>query len=427
MSALRLTALIAATVGLALSASAQSLAIVGGKVWTGTSQGTLENGTVIIADGQVVSVGPASAATVPAGALVVDAKGKWVTPGFISAFSRTGMVEVDAEESTDDTSASSSDYSVALDAADGFNPDATAIDVTRIEGITRIVVAPEASSNLFAGQGFITDTSGAVDSDIIRGAFLLVSLGERGASLAGGSRSAAWAQLRAALDDAASYPARYIASNDGTALNRVDAGALRAAATGDELILIEAQKATDLLAIMEFARQNPALRIAIVGADEGWRVAPQLAAAGIPVIVDAFSNLPASFEQLAATSENAARLVDAGVKVAIVNLGDNSHQARLAIQVAGNAVANGMSHEDAMRALTTVPAGIFGMQGLGVIGPGARADVVVWDGDPLEITTSPDDVLIDGVIQSKETRQTELRDRYLKLDEHNRPLAYVKP
>ena len=80
-----------------------------------------------------------------------------------------------------------------------------------------------------------------------------------------------------------------------------------------------------------------------------------------------------------------------------------------------------------MKALTTAPAEIFGLSGLGVIGPGARADIVVWDGDPLEVTSNPDVVMIDGDVQSLETRQTELRDRYLKLDESGRPLAYVKP
>ncbi len=245
--------------------------------------------------------------------------------------------------------------------------------------------------------------------------------------MAGGSRPAAWAQFRAALDDADAYPARYFTSNEGTALGRVDAEALGPASRGEQLILIEAHKASDLNAIMDFAAANPDLKIALVGADEGWRVAARLARSGIPVIVDAFSNLPASFEQLGATAENASRMMEAGVTVAISHLGDSSHQARLAIQVAGNAVANGMSHDDAMKALTTAPAEIFGLQGLGVIGPGARADIVVWDGDPLEITSNPDVVIIDGDIQSLKTRQTELRDRYLKLDEHNRPLAYVKP
>lgn len=426
MSAQRIASLLAAAACLALPALAKPIAIVGGDIWTGTSEGTISKGVVLVDNGRVVSVNPAGS-PVPVDASIVDASGKWVTPGLISAFSRTGIVEVDAEDATNDISASGSDYSVALDAADGFNPDATSVAVTRIEGFTRIAVAPSASANLFAGQGFVADTSGEADTDISRKAFLFMSLGERGAALAGGSRPAAWAQLRAALDDARAYPARYLASNEGTALGRVDAAALVRAARGDQLILIEAQKASDLNAIMDFAEANRDLRIAIVGADEGWRVAPRLAASGIPVIVDAFSNLPASFEQLGATAENAARLMEAGVTVAIAHLGSSSHQARLSTQVAGNAVANGLSHEDAMKALTTYPAQIFGLRGLGVIGPGARADIVVWDGDPLDVTSNPDVVMIDGKVQSLTTRQTQLRDRYLNLDESTRPLAYVKP
>ena len=426
MSARHIAGLIAVVASLALPVVAEPVAIVGGKVWTGTRQGTVPSGVIVIDKGRVVSVDKAGS-PVPLDATVIDAGGKWVTPGIISAFSRIGIVEVDAEKPTDDTSAGESDFSVALDAADGFNPDATAIAVTRIEGITRVVVAPEASSNLFAGQGFVADTSGSVDTEIDRKAFLLVSLGEEGASLAGGSRPAAWAQLRASLDDAKSYPARYLASNEGTALDRVDAGALVPAARGQQLILIEANKASDLNAIMDFAEANKDLDIAIVGADEGWRVAPRLAKAGIPVIVDSYSNLPASFERLGATGENAARLRAAGVTVAIAAISDGTHNARLAMQIAGNAVANGLSHEDAMEALTTAPAAIFGLQGLGVIGPGSRADIVVWDGDPLEVTSNPDVVMIDGVVQSMVTRQSELRDRYLKLDKRDLPLAYVKP
>ena len=426
MSARHIASLIAVVASLALPVVAEPVAIVGGKVWTGTRQGTVASAVIVIDKGRVVSVDKAGS-PVPLEATVIDAGGKWVTPGIISAFSRIGIVEVDAENTTDDTSAGESDYSVALDAADGFNADATAIAVTRIEGITRIVVAPEATSNLFAGQGFIADTSGSVDTEIDRKAFLLVSMGEQGASLAGGSRPAAWAQLRAALDDAKAYPARYLASNEGTALDRVDAAALVPAAKGQQLILIEANKASDLNAIMDFAEPQKYLDISIVAADEGWRVAPRLAKAGIPVIVDSYSNLPASFERLGATGENAARLRAAGVTVAIAAISDGTHNARLAMQIAGNAVANGLSHDDAMEALTTTPAAIFGLQGLGVIGPGSRADIVVWDGDPLEVTSNPDVVMIDGEVQSMVTRQSELRDRYLKLDERERPLAYVKP
>ncbi len=408
-----------AAVCLAPIAAAEPVALLGEKVWTGTAQGTLTNGVVVIDEGRIVSVGTGAA---PAG--MPQVKAKWVTPGLISAFSRTGITEVPGEKSANDTGAGGSPFSAALIASDGFNPDATPIAVTRLEGFTRIAVAPDARSKLFAGQGFLADTSGLPGSVFQDRAFAFIVLGERGASLSGGSRPAAWAALRGAFDDVRFFTARYMTHNDGNVLTRMDAQAFMPAVKGEQLILIDARRASDIEAVMDFKQENPMLKIAIVGADEGWRVADRLAAMKIPVIVDAFSNLPASFSQLAATSENAGRLAKAGVPVAIVNLDDSSHQARLAAQIAGNAVANGLPFDTAMKALTTVPAEIFGMSGLGVLAPGARADVVAWDGDPLEITSAPTAVFIDGVSEPMESRQTKLRDRYLDLDHTDRPLAY---
>lgn len=410
-----------AALSVAPAAAAEPVAILGEKVWTGTAQGTLTNGIVVIDGGTIVSVGTGAA---PAG--MPQVKAKWVTPGLISAFSRTGITEVPGEQSANDTGASGSPFSAALNAADGFNPDATPVAVTRLEGFTRIAVAPDARSKLFAGQGFLADTSGLPGSVFKDRAFAFIVLGERGASLSGGSRPAAWAALRGAFDDVRFFTARYMTHNDGNVLTRMDAQAFMPAVKGEQLILIDARRASDLEAVMDFKQENPMLKIAIVGADEGWRVADRLAAMKIPIILDAFSNLPASFSQLAATSENAARLAKAGVPVAIVNLDDSSHQARLATQIAGNAVANGLPFDTAMKALTTVPAEIFGMSGLGVLAPGARADVVAWDGDPLEITSAPTAVFIDGVSEPMESRQTKLRDRYLSLDTSERPLAYKR-
>ena len=410
-----------AALGAASVAAAQPVAVYGKNVWTGTAQGTITDGVVVIDNGRVVSVGKAPGA-VPAGAAEVRAE--WVTPGLISGFSRTGLSEVSGVDDTNDAGAGSSDFSAALNAADGFNPDATSVAVTRLAGFTRLAVAPQASSKLFGGQGFLAETSGLTGSVFRDRAFAFIVLGEPGANLAGGSRPAAWASLRGAFDDVRFFGARYMTHNEGNVLTRMDAQALMPAVKGEQLIVFQASRASDLNSIMDFKEQNPALRIAIVGADEGWRVARRLAALDIPVIVDAFSNLPASFSQLASTSENAKRLSEAGVTVAIVNLDNDSHLARLATQIAGNAVANGMSHDAAMRSLTTAPAEIFGMTGLGTLAPGARADVVAWDGDPLEVTSAPTAVYIDGEAQPMESRQTRLRDRYRNLDESERPLAF---
>ncbi|MCH9751548.1 MAG: amidohydrolase family protein [Alphaproteobacteria bacterium] len=412
----------AAAATLTLGAGAQNIAITNAKVWTGTDAGTLENANIYISNGEISGLGVNFAP--PSGTELIDAEGNWVTPGIFSPFSRTGIVEVGAEDSTNDTNAAGSPFSVALRAADGFNPAATPVGVTRIEGVTRIAVAPSTGGSMIAGQGFIADTSGAADSISDDRAFVFIDLGEGGAGLAGGSRSAAWAALRGAFADARGYPARFMAHNEGDTLTRADAQAFGRAVRGQQLILISAHRASDLRLVMDLKQENPNLNLAIVGADEGWIVADELAAANIPVIVDPFQNLPASFSQLGATSKNAERLIAAGVPTAFSYLGDNGHQARLVLQSAGNAAANGVGFDDAMAAMTTVPAAIFGVDNSGTIERGSTADLVIWDGDPLEITSAPVAVFIDGEVQSLESRQTKLRDRYLELDESEKPLAY---
>lgn len=412
----------AAAATLTLGAGAQNIAITNAKVWTGTDSGTLENANIYISNGEISGLGVNFAP--PSGTELIDAEGNWVTPGIFSPFSRTGIVEVGAEDSTNDTNAAGSPFSVALRAADGFNPAATPVDVTRIEGVTRIAVAPSTGGSMIAGQGFLADTSGDADSISDDRAFVFIDLGEGGAGLAGGSRSAAWAALRGAFADARGYPARFMAHNEGDTLTRADAQAFGRAVRGQQLILISAHRASDLRLVMDLKQENPNLNLAIVGADEGWIVADELAAANIPVIVDPFQNLPASFSQLGATSKNAERLIAAGVPTAFSYLGDNGHQARLVLQSAGNAAANGVGFDDAMAAMTTVPAAIFGVDNSGTIERGSTADLVIWDGDPLEITSAPVAVFIDGEVQSLESRQTKLRDRYLELDESEKPLAY---
>lgn len=414
-----------AALTLAAPVFAETVAITGGTVWTGTQDAPIENGVVLIVDDKVVAVGN-SRLSVPSNATVIDADGGWITPGIFVPFSRTGLVEVGAEATTNDTSAQEGKYSAALNAADSFNPSATTIDVTRIEGVTRIAVAPANGNSIFAGRGFVADTSGGADSITRESVFQLLSLGENGAGISGGSRSAAWATLRAAIDDAVNFTGRYITSPHGAALNRVDAEALAPAARGQQLLLVRMHRASDIRRLIEMQADYPALNVAIVGATEGWIVADELAEAGIPVIIDPFDNLPASFEQLGATSHNAERLIDAGVVTAFAHLGNDAHQSRLVLQSAGNAVANGVSRGDAMRSITTVPADIFGFSDLGRLSSGAIADIVVWDGDPLEITSAPTHVLIDGEEQSIESRQTLLRDRYLSLEGGDLPLAYRK-
>ena len=157
------------------------------------------------------------------------------------------------------------------------------------------------------------------------------------------------------------------------------------------------------------------MRVAVVGGTEAWKLAPQLAAAKVPVFVDPLANLPADFDQIGASMENAARMRAAGVPVGFTQAGDASHHARKMRQLAGNAVAAGLPWEDGLAGLTRAPAEAFGVADqLGRIAPGQRADLVLWNGDPLEVNSVAVQVWMDGKAIPMRSRQTELRDRYLR-------------
>jgi imidazolonepropionase-like amidohydrolase len=404
------------------AALAQPVAITGGKVVTNTAQGILENATVVINNGRIVSVGLAAP---PVGARVVDARGKWVTPGLFAAFSRVGLSEIDAEDSTEDTSAPTSKFQASLNAADAFNPYDTAIAVTRIEGITRAAIVGAPGEGLFGGFGALVDTTGGFNSLQSREAFMFAQLGESGAAAAGGSRAASWMWLLTAIDDAKAYPRGFDDDGEGDILNRKEAMALKPVVGGKLPLMLEAYRAGDILQVISLQKREPKLKLIILGAAEGWRVADALAASKIPMIINPLTNLPDRFEILAATLENAARLSKAGVIVAIADPNEATHNTRFIQQLAGNAVANGMPWSDAFAAISKNAAALYGRTDLGVLAPNATADVVIWDADPLELMSSPDAVYIAGVETSMKSRQTLLRDRYTNLREPM-PQAYER-
>ena len=178
------------------------------------------------------------------------------------------------------------------------------------------------------------------------------------------------------------------------------------------LMVVDGNRASDIVQLLRWAKRHN-VRVAISGAVEAWKVADQLAAAKVPVFVDTLADLPGDFDQIGATLENAARLRAAGVQVAIQGAG--SHHARKVRQMAGVAVANGLSWEDGLAALTRIPAEAFGVADeFGSIAPGRRGDLVLWDGDPLDVTSVAQQVWLDGRAIPMRSRQTELRDRYLR-------------
>ncbi|TMJ10876.1 MAG: amidohydrolase [Alphaproteobacteria bacterium] len=400
----------------AMPAAAQTLAITGGRVVIGDGSEPIDGGTVVIRDGRVVAAGANVA--VPPGAQVVDARGKWVTPGVVAGFSRIGLVEVDAVDATNDTQANNSPFNAALDIAPAINPEATAVAVSRAAGVTRAVVSPSTGRSIFGGQGAVIDLGGDMHPITRARLFQYVELGEDGAGDAGGSRASAHAMLRNALREAREL-SRPGGRPDDVLLTRADATALVEVLAGRQLLLVHAERTSDILQVLALRTEFPTLRIVLVGATEGWRVAREIASAHVPVIANALNDLPASFEQVSATQSNVGRMRAAGVTVAIGMLNDDeARQVRLSTQYAGNLVAlthvpgaTGLTWSQAFQAISSAPAG-------------RRGDVVIWDGDPLELATGVDAVWIDGVRQSLENRQTRLRDRYRQPQEGNLPHSY---
>ena len=438
-------------------AVAETIAITGGRVVVGDGSAPIDGGTVVIRDGRVVAAG--AGVGVPAGATVFDASGKWVTPGIVAGFSRIGLVEVDAVDATNDVQASNSPFSAAIDVVPAINPEAASIAVNRAAGVTRAVVSPATARSIFAGQGAVIDLGGDMDAITRARAFQFIELGEEGASDAGGSRASAHALLRNALREARDLrlpigsggqrqpagdaPIEDISENpyilpdarrsEDVLLTRFDAAALVPVLQGRQLLLVHVERASDILQTLALKREFPRLRLVLVGASEGWRVADRIAAAGVPVIANALNDLPASFEQLSATQSNVGRMRAAGIEVAIGMINDDeARQVRVSTQYAGNLVGigripghTGLSWDEAFAAISSRPAEAIGLGGeIGSLRPGRRADVVIWDGDPLELSTGVEAVWIDGVRQSLENRQTRLRDRYRQPQEGALPHAY---
>lgn len=426
--------LLSAAALVALPAAAQDVAITNAKLVIGDGSAPIERGTVVVRGGKVVAAGAGVA--VPAGIERIDAAGRWVTPGIIAAFSRVGLVEVDAVAGTNDRSATRSRFSAGLDIAPALNPMGSPVAVNRAAGVTRAIVAPGPSSNLFAGQGAVVDL--ADDNDMVTKprALQFVAFGEDGSAKAGGSRAATFLLFREQLLAARSYarnPAALAQWGNDAMIQRADADALVRVIDGTTPLFVRVDRGADILNVLKLKGEFPALKLVLVGATEGWLVARDVAAARVPVILSPLTDLPGSFEQLGATQSNAGRLKAAGVDVSVgVFDDDDAHKMGYATQYAGNLVAltrlpgaSGLNWDQAFAALTSAPARAVGLDGsIGSLKIGRVGDVVIWDDDPLELGSRPTAIWIDGKRQSLTTRQDRLRDRYATPQEGALPKAY---
>ncbi|MCP4006047.1 MAG: amidohydrolase family protein [bacterium] len=384
-----------------------TLALVGGTVHTGTGP-AIENATLLIEGNRVEAVG--TDLSIPADAERIDVRGRIITPGFVDASSRLGVNEVSLEASSVEATLPKDHDPIraALRVVDTFNPASFTLPAARAAGITSAVVMP--SGGLVSGVSIWADL---IEEQPVRSAALALHVNV-GSGRGRGSRSVAFLRLREAFQDARVYHGNrgpYIARRlRNLSVSAADVEVLRRALDGELPVVFAVDRASDIETVLAFAREHR-LSAVLSGAAEGWRVADAIAKAKVPVIVNPLLNLPSSFSRLQSRSDNALRLHQAGVRVVFAQAGA-SHLAHRLRHIAGVAVANNYPPEAAMAAITRNPARVFGMKDTGTLRKGALANLVVWNGDPFELTTWAERVFVRGVEVDLQTRQDLLTERY---------------
>jgi imidazolonepropionase-like amidohydrolase len=395
--------------------AAAAIALSGATVYTGSGE-PIADATLLIEGERVSAVGPR--VSLPRNAQVIDARGAVITPGLIDACSRLGLEEIATEPTAIEASLASGAEGVgaALRAADGFDPRSTTLRWALAGGLTGAAIVP--LGGLVSGQSAWVELAGP---EPVRRASLALHVsigaygGEAGEPARAGARTRAFAQLRALFSDARIYRGNrgpYLSGRlRPLSIPAADLEVLARALGGELPVVFHVERSADIARVIEIALREK-LHAVLAGAAEGWLVADRIAQAQLPVILDPLDNLPASFDKLRARDDNAPRLHAAGVRVAFSSLGD-AHRAHRLRHLAGNAVAQGMPRAAAIAAITRVPAEIFDLRETGVLRPGALANLVVWNGDPLELSTWPVRAFVRGREVELETRQDALTRRHL--------------
>jgi imidazolonepropionase-like amidohydrolase len=412
-------------IGLALLAAALASVLVNGAI---ADDALIEHariysmvaGESVLEDGQILLRGETIAAigtnlTAPPGARVVDAQGRVVTPGLVAAASQLGLTEISGNDHSTDHTTTSPGPGAGFDVSLAINANSELLRLALADGLIHAVSLPGGSSDpLFNGQGALLKLLDGPNILQQAGLLQLARIGGASAAAGGGSRAAQWQLLQLALQAARQVevlPGKQPAGS----LEELNRAALQGLLDGKQPLLLDVRRESDIRQAIVLQQQF-GLRLVILGGSEAWRVAPELAAARVPVILDAGSYLPMSTDEWGVRADAARILHEAGVLLAFypsfslyysLNAGTGAREA------AGFAVANGLDWEAGLRGLTINPAQIFGFEHqAGTLATGRPADLVIWDGDPLEPASAPVMVLVDGKEASRVTRQTLLRDRY---------------
>ncbi|MCB9539333.1 MAG: amidohydrolase family protein [Myxococcales bacterium] len=378
------------------------VALVGATVHPGDGP-ALEGATVVIDGERVTAVGVGL--TPPAGATVIDVQGKVITPGLIDAWTGLGAAEIwGVPESVDLDAGGDDPVRAAFRVVDALNPRSPTLAIQRAHGVTAVVSAP--GGGLIAGQAAAIDLNGRV----LRPS---VAMAARFGGGEHASRGEALLRLRELLDDTRTYAAKKRdfegARLRRLAASRLDLEALLPVVRGELPLAVDVHRAADIEALLRFASEQQ-VKLIVVGGTEAWLVADALAAAKVPVVLDPSANLPGDFDRIHARADAAAKLAAAGVPIALSTF--STHNVRKLRQWAGNAVRAGLPHADALRAVTTTPATLAGLTDRGRVAPGQVADLVVWSGDPFELSTRAEQVWISGAQAPEGHRQRALFERY---------------
>jgi hypothetical protein len=391
-------------------AIAQDVLIRGATVHTAGERGTVKNTDVLVRNGKISAIGASLRAA--ENVTVVEAKGRPLTPGLFGGVSAIGLEEVSQEDATVDATLGlnaptwQQQWRPEFDVTLAYNPRSSVVPITRIEGVTWTLLGPVNTDSILAGQGAAITLDGSYDAVLDGSRTLFVKMGAAADAQSGGSRAAQYMLLDQAIREARQRGP--IA--EGALLHPAGRETLARYLAGGRVVF-ELNRAADIRTLITFARRV-GMKPVISGGAEAWIVARDLAAANVPVLLNPLQNLPSDFDRLGSRLDNAALLQRAGVRIGF--LSDGSHNARKVRQHAGNAVAHGLPWEEGLAAITSAPADMFGLGATrGRIATGQFADLVLWSGDPLEVTTVAEQVWIGGRAMEMTSRQTELRDRYL--------------
>ena len=389
-------------------AQGEGLLLKGGNVHTADSEGILENTDIYIKDGKIIKIGKDLKVSA---SRIEDLNGKIVTPGFIAPYSQLGIVEIEAVAETRDDR--STVYSSGLSIVSAFNPHSTLIPYNLRGGITTALSVPS-SSGLYSGLASSFSLSSSLEGSLISQDIALF-----GSVISGEDSRAAKMLL---LEDSLDVASRIVEAdgwNDEKGLpssssySSRDIIALKRVLSREIPLVVRADRASDILFLINFSIDKN-IRLIVRGGSEAWMVAKQLAETNTPVILEPINNLPGSFNQLGARLDNAFMLNKAGVKILIAS--HETHNSYLSRQAAGIAVSYGLPWDVALRAITSNIAEVFGLKKIGMIKTGYKADLIIWDKDPLEISAFAQQIYISGRLMSSESRSTRLRDRYLNSD-----------